>query len=192
MSERIRAELQSAATLFTSMAADIAFCGVVARAADMALSALKRGGKILICGNGGSAADAQHWAAEFVSRFNFDRPALAAIALTTDTSILTAIGNDYGYQRVFARQVEALGHQEDVLFAISTSGNSVNILEAVKTAKQKGMATIGFTGANGHALASIASECIHVPSSSTPIIQLGHEAIGHAICNLIEQEMFQR
>jgi D-sedoheptulose 7-phosphate isomerase len=146
----------------------------------------------LFCGNGGSAADAQHWAGELVSRFNYDRPGLAAIALTTDTSILTAIGNDYGYERLFARQVEALGVTGDVLIAISTSGNSPNIVAALEAARVRGITSIGFTGEAGGKMAALCDICLRIPSSSTPRIQEGHEVLGHAICGMIEAAIFPR
>jgi D-sedoheptulose 7-phosphate isomerase len=146
----------------------------------------------LFCGNGGSAADAQHWAGELVSRFNYDRPGLAAIALTTDTSILTAIGNDYGYERLFAHQVEALGVTGDVLIAISTSGNSPNIVVALEAARARGITSIGFTGEAGGKMAALCDICLRIPSSSTPRIQEGHEVLGHAICGMIEAAIFPR
>jgi D-sedoheptulose 7-phosphate isomerase len=156
------------------------------------VTALRGGHKLLFAGNGGSAADAQHWAGELVSRFYYDRPGLPAIALTTDTSILTAIGNDYGYDYVFARQVEALGQEGDVLLAISTSGNSRNIVRAIEAAREKQMKVIGFTGQAGGQMADLCDLCFRVPSSETPRIQEGHEALGHLLCALIEAEMFPR
>ena len=159
---------------------------VVARS----VAALRRGNKILFAGNGGSAADAQHWAAELVSRFNYDRPGLAGMALTTDTSALTAIGNDYGYERLFARQIEALGRKGDLLFALSTSGNSKNVLHGIDTARSVEMEVIGFTGRMGGAMADRCTICLRMPSDETPKIQEGHELIGHLICGMIEQEMF--
>jgi D-sedoheptulose 7-phosphate isomerase len=150
------------------------------------------GGKVMFAGNGGSAADAQHWAGELVSRFYYDRPGLAAVALTTDSSILTAIGNDYGYDYTFARQVEALGHAGDVLVAISTSGNSPNIIRAAEAARQRGIGVIGFTGKGGGKLAPMSDPCFRVPSDETPRIQEGHEFIGHLLCALVESEMHPR
>lgn len=188
----IQRELNRGASLLGSAASDPKLVEAVATVADLSVSALRSGNKILLCGNGGSAADAQHWAGELVSRFYFDRPALPAIALTTDTSILTAIGNDYGYEQLFARQVQALGNKGDVLFAISTSGKSPNILAAVKAAKTKSVVTVGLTGAKGNDLADLADHCIRTPSDSTPDIQLIHEAIGHTICMLIEEQLFKK
>jgi D-sedoheptulose 7-phosphate isomerase len=144
----------------------------------------------LFAGNGGSAADAQHWAGELVGRFHFNRPGLPAMALTTDTSILTACGNDYGYDYVFARQLEALAVEGDIFFAISTSGNSKNILRAVATAREKGLKVIGFTGLSGGALPALCDICFRPPSDDTPKIQEGHELLGHLICGLIERELF--
>ena len=155
------------------------------------IEAYKNNKKTLIAGNGGSAADAQHIAGEFVSRFYFDRPGLASIALTTDTSILTAIGNDYGYERVFARQVEANGANGDVFIGISTSGNSKNIVEAIKSAKERGIFTLGFTGAKGGIMKEMCDICICVPSNETPRIQESHIVIGHIICAIVEKEMFE-
>jgi D-sedoheptulose 7-phosphate isomerase len=159
---------------------------------DLATTALRAGKKILFAGNGGSAADAQHWAAELVSRFNYDRPGLPGIARTTDTSALTAIGNDYGYERVFARQIEALGTKGDVLFAISTSGNSKNILRAIEAAHVAGIEVIGLTGRKGGKMADGCTVCVRMPSDETPKIQEGHELLGHLICGLVEREMFPR
>lgn len=155
------------------------------------IAAYKRGNKTLIAGNGGSAADAQHIAAEFVSRFNFDRPGLASIALTTDTSILTAIGNDYGYEKLFARQIEANGKKSDVFIGISTSGNSPNIIEAFKKANEKEIITVGLTSKTGGKMAQYCSICINVPSDETPHVQESHIMIGHIICGYVEKEIFK-
>lgn len=148
---------------------------------------LRRGGKLLFFGNGGSAADAQHLAAEFVNRFLAHRGALAALALTTDTSALTAIGNDLGFDQVFSRQVEALGRPGDLVVAISTSGNSPNVLRGVEAARHLGCATVGFTGGSGGALAKAADEVFIVPSQKTPHIQETHITLGHALCALVEE-----
>lgn len=146
--------------------------------------------KILIAGNGGSAADAQHFAGELVSRFFFDRPALPAIALTTDTSIMTAIGNDYGYETLFSRQVAAHGQPDDMLIALSTSGNSPNILKALALAREMGLTTVGLTGTGGGKMTTLCDFIIKVPSSVTPRIQEVHELICHTICAYIEQQIF--
>jgi len=184
--------IRDTARLLDRMAADAALCAATEQAAEIATTALKAGHKLLLCGNGGSAADAQHWAGELVSRFYYDRPGLPAIALTTDSSILTAIGNDYGYERVFARQVEALGQAGDVLFAISTSGNSKNIIAAIEAAQAHKILVVGFTGEGGGAMATLCDLCIRVPSPSTPRIQEGHEVLGHAICAMVEAAIFPR
>lgn len=188
----IAEDLRAAAGLFARMAEDEALCAAAAAAAEAVTAALWAGNKLLLCGNGGSAADAQHWAAELVSRFHYDRPGLAAIALTTDSSIMTGIGNDYGYERLFARQVEALGRAGDVLFAISTSGRSPNILAALDAGRGRGMTTVGFTGAGDGGMASLCDILLRVPSPSTPRIQEGHEALGHAICAMVEAALFPR
>jgi len=188
----VQAAINVTARLLDAMAADAALCEATSRVAELSVASLRAGGKILLCGNGGSAADAQHWAGELVSRFYYDRPGLPAIALTTDSSILTAIGNDYGYERVFARQVEALGRKGDVLYGISTSGNSPNVVAALEAARAQGLATIGFTGQGGGKMLALCDICIRIPSDSTPRIQEGHEVLGHAICGMIEAAMFPR
>lgn len=152
--------------------------------------AFKAGHKMLLCGNGGSAADAQHIAAEFIGRFKRERRSLPAIALTTDTSILTALANDYDYSKVFSRQVEGLGQKGDVLIAISTSGNSVNVLEAVKQAKSQGLVTIGFTGITGGKLKDQTDICFCAQSKKTPNIQEMHIAALHAISEVVEDVFF--
>jgi D-sedoheptulose 7-phosphate isomerase len=153
---------------------------------------LRRGGKLLFFGNGGSAADAQHLAAEFVNRFLRDRDALAAVALTTDTSALTSIGNDLGFDQVFSRQVEALGRPGDLVVAISTSGNSPNILRGVEAARRLGCATVGLTGGSGGLLATHVDEAFVVPSAETPRIQETHITLGHALCALVEEFLAHR
>jgi len=192
VNQRISAEFNKTIDVLTCMSGDADLHALIERVAGLSVQALRSGRKILFAGNGGSAADAQHWAGELVSRFYYDRPGLPGIALTTDTSILTAIGNDYGYDYVFARQVEALGQAGDVLYAISTSGNSRNIVRAVEAAKQKQMTVVGFTGQSGGQMAEACDFCFKVPSNETPRIQEGHEALGHMLCALIEAEMFPR
>ncbi|TBR81317.1 SIS domain-containing protein [Campylobacter novaezeelandiae] len=154
------------------------------------IKAYKNGNKTLLAGNGGSAADAQHIAGELVSRFYFDRPGLASIALTTDTSILTAIGNDYGYEKVFSRQLEAQGTKGDIFIGISTSGNSANILKALEICKEKRIISIGLTGQSGGKMNELCDYCIKVPSSCTPRIQESHILIGHILCAIVEEELF--
>jgi D-sedoheptulose 7-phosphate isomerase len=165
---------------------------VIQDIAKMIIDAYKMGKKVLLCGNGGSAGDAQHLATEMVGRFRLERAALPAIALTTNTSTLTAIGNDYGFELVFARQVEAFGEEGDVLICISTSGKSPNVLRAAESAKRKGLRTIGFTGEGGGALRSIVELCLRVPSSDTPRIQEMHITAGHIICDLVERNLYGR
>jgi len=156
------------------------------------VAALRTGNKLLIIGNGGSAGDAQHIAAEIVGRYKQERPAYAAIALTTDTSALTAIANDYGFEQVFARQVAGLGRRGDVLLALSTSGRSANILAALRTARERGLVTVGFTGSKGEeALRALCDHLLIAPSDDTPVVQQIHLAIGHAICDEIEQAMMR-
>jgi D-sedoheptulose 7-phosphate isomerase len=150
----------------------------------------KIGKKTILAGNGGSAADAQHIAAEMVGRYGFDRPSLPSLALTTDTSALTAIGNDYGYDQVFSRQIEGMGQDGDVFIGISTSGNSKNIINAFKSAKKKNIITVALTGRDGGEMAKIADIALIVPSNSTPRIQESHILIGHIICDIIEKEIF--
>ena len=159
-------------------------------AAEAMIASLRSGGKVLVCGNGGSASDAQHFAAELVGRFERERRALASIALTTDTSILTALANDYSYTRVFARQVEAIGRRGDVLIGISTSGGSANVLEAFAVAKAAGLTTVALTGRDGGAVGASADIHINVPSPSTARAQEVHRTLLHAICELIERESY--
>ncbi len=163
----------------------------IARIAEAIIEAYRKGHKVVWFGNGGSAADAQHLACELVSRFYFDRKALASIALTTNTSELTAIANDYSFTQVFARQVEALVNPGDVVIGISTSGNSPNVVEGIKKAKQLGAITVAFTGSTGGALSREVDYLINVPSDTTPHIQESHIMVGHIICYLVEKEMFQ-
>jgi D-sedoheptulose 7-phosphate isomerase len=159
--------------------------------ADAIVSALRSGNKILIVGNGGSAADAQHIAAEIVGRYKQDRPAFAALALTTDTSALTAIANDYGFEQVFARQVAGLGQRGDVLLALTTSGRSANILAALRIARQRGLVTIGFTGSKGEALGVLCDHLLVAPSDDTAIVQQIHLALAHGICDEVEQTLMR-
>ena len=152
---------------------------------------IRSGGKILFCGNGGSAADAQHLAAELVSRLRLERTALPALALTTNTSFLTAQSNDYSFESVFARQVEALGRRGDALIGISTSGNSANVLAAFRTARNRGLLTVGLTGKDGGAMPPLCDHCLMVPSQDTQRIQEGHIAMGHILCDIIERDLYE-
>ncbi len=190
MIDYIESQIAQAENLMGKMLADKELLASVSAAASACIGSLKNNGKILLAGNGGSAADAQHIAGEFVSRFMFDRPGLSAIALTTDTSILTAIGNDYGYEKLFARQVQALGRKGDVFIAYSTSGKSPNVLEALKTAKAADLVTIGFTGNRGGPMHDLCDHTLAVPSPDTPKIQEGHLVLGHILCGIVEQSLF--
>jgi D-sedoheptulose 7-phosphate isomerase len=164
----------------------------IIKAVELIVASLRNRGKLLLCGNGGSAADAQHLAAEMVIRLSHDviRPGLPAISLATDSSIMTAGGNDIGFDNVFARQVEALGHPEDVLLAISTSGNSINIVKALELARQKGIKSIGFLGGNGGRCKDLTDIAIIIPSASTQRIQEAHITVGHIIIELVERELY--
>src|SRR6516165_8990279 len=158
--------------------------------AEVTTNALRNGGKLLLAGNGGSAGDAQHIAGEMLSRLNYDRAPAAAIALTTDSSVLTAIGNDYGYDRVFERQILGLGCPGDVFIAISTSGRSANILRAIDAARERRIVTVGLTGRTGGEMPSRCDMCLRAPSDSTPLIQQIHITAGHIICGLVEERLF--
>ncbi|MER2197242.1 D-sedoheptulose 7-phosphate isomerase [Methylobacterium brachiatum] len=171
---------------------DRRFHATVLEIADLVTASLRGGGKLLTIGNGGSAGDAQHIAGEFVSRLNFDRPPAAAIALTTDTSVITAIGNDYGYEHVFERQVLALGRPGDVLLALSTSGRSPSVLRAMDAARAIGVRIVAFTGATGGSMPERADLCLHAPSDATPLIQQVHITAAHIVCGLVEQNLFPR
>jgi len=162
----------------------------IEKATETIISAFRDNKKVLLAGNGGSAADAQHIAAEFVNRFYFDRPGLPSVALTTDTSVLTAIGNDCGFDYVFARQLKTLGNAGDVFIGISTSGNSKNVIEALKVCREAGINSVVLTGASGRKMKENSDICIEVPSNVTPRIQEVHILIGHIICNIVENELF--
>ena len=162
----------------------------VAKVSELLVEAFKQGNKVLLFGNGGSAADSQHIAAELVGRFAFDRPALPAMALTVNSSCVTAIGNDYGFDQVFSRQLEALARPGDVAIGISTSGNSPNVHNAMSTAKKIGLPTVALTGSTGGRLKNMVDHCICVPSNETPRIQECHILIGHIISELVEREIF--
>lgn len=177
--------------LKSAMANDTVLVQKIADVAELCISAFRSGNRILLAGNGGSAADAQHIAAEFVSRFMYDRPGLPAIAMTTDSSILTAIGNDYGYDRLFQRQLEANARPGDIFIGITTSGNSSNILRALSCCRDIGVTSVGLAG-NGGKIQESCDHLIAVPSDSTPRIQESHITIGHIICGLVEAAMFPR
>jgi len=188
MQLEIKAQLQNHCEVVTALARDLA--PAIERAALLLVAAFRGGNKLLVMGNGGSAADAQHFAAEIVGRFKLERPALPALALTTDSSILTAIGNDYGFERVFSRQVEAHAASGDVVIGISTSGNSPNVQLALELAAGKGCRTIALLGRDGGAISGVAELSLVVPSHDTPRIQEGHIAIIHVVCDLVEKELF--
>jgi D-sedoheptulose 7-phosphate isomerase len=187
MTDLIRSSLNESAALLQRVAAEMA--PQIAEVAERAVACLQAGGMIALCGNGGSASQAQHLAGEFVGRFRRERPAYAALALNTDTAILTAIGNDYGYEEVFRRQVEGLLGPGDMLIALSTSGNAENIIRAVEEAKRRGVITVGFTAEGGGRLAEIADLCLRIPHHQTSTVQESHLAIGHVICDLVEATM---
>ncbi len=191
MNSYILAQITESEQVMAAMLADKLLLAKVETAVKACITCLNGGGKILLAGNGGSAADAQHIAGEFVSRFNFDRPGLPAIALTTDTSILTAIGNDYGYEKLFARQVQAHANKGDVFIAYSTSGKSPNVLLALEEACTLGLVCVGLTGNQGGSMQDLCDHLLEVPSSNTPKIQEGHLVLGHILCGLIEQELFK-
>lgn len=188
----VAAQIAETHRILAAMAADAALQKATDAAATACVTSLRSGGKILLAGNGGSAADAQHMAGEYVSRFMYDRPGLAAIALTTDTSILTAIGNDYGYEKLFARQIQALGRAGDVFIGYSTSGASPNIIRGFEAARTAGLTCIGFTGNRGGPMHDLCDIVLAVPSADTPKIQEGHFVLGHIVCALVERAMFPR
>ncbi len=190
MKTYVAEQLARSSAVKAAMVADLGLQQQVVDAAQMCIASIKGGGKILFAGNGGSAADAQHLAGELVSRFAYDRPGLAAFALTTDTSVLTAIGNDYGYEKLFARQVQAVGAKGDVLVGISTSGKSPNILAALREARERGLKTVGMTGNRGDAMEALSDCLLRVPAFETPNIQEGHICLGHILCGLIEAACF--
>jgi D-sedoheptulose 7-phosphate isomerase len=191
MKNYISAQIAEAQRVMSAMLADEALLATVEAAAGACIDCLQHGGKILLAGNGGSAADAQHIAGEFVSRFAFDRPGLPAIALTTDTSILTAIGNDYGYEKLFARQVQAHGNKGDVFIGYSTSGKSPNILRAFEEARSRSLVCVGLTGNRGGPMRELCDFLLEVPSSNTPKIQEGHLVLGHILSGWVENAIFK-
>ena len=191
MRSYIAAQIQDAQQVMSAMLADVALLSRVEAAAEACITALRNGGKVLLAGNGGSAADAQHIAGEFVSRFAFDRPGLPAIALTTDSSILTAIGNDYGYDKLFTRQVQAHAQTGDVFIAYSTSGKSLNVIAALREARSRGVVCIGMTGNRVGPMKDLCDHCLDVPSADTPKIQEGHAVLGHILCGLVERALFK-
>ena len=186
----IQDQIQKSITIKTALLNDTATLDLIDQCVKVITNAYRNGKKTLIAGNGGSAADAQHISGEFVSKFNFDRPGLSSIALTTNTSVLTAIGNDYGYEHIVKRQLEAFGCEGDVFIGISTSGNSKNILKALEVCRDKGIFSIAFTGEKGNKMKELSDVCIEVPSNETPRIQECHILIGHIICCIVEENLF--
>lgn len=195
MENRVKAflekELDESAEVISLIRQDDGLVNTLITVADICIEALRRGNRILFAGNGGSAADAQHFAAELVGRFYCERRPLSAMALTTDTSMLTAIGNDYGFEQIFSRQVEANGRAGDVFIGLSTSGNSRNVVEAALKCNAVGITTVGMVGSKPSDLEETCDYCIHAPSSSTPRIQEAHAVIGHILCSIIERTFLQ-
>jgi D-sedoheptulose 7-phosphate isomerase len=191
MKHYISKQIAEAQNVMSAMLADDVLISTTESAAKACIQCFQQGGKILLAGNGGSAADAQHIAGEFVSRFAFDRPGLPAIALTTDSSILTSVSNDYGYEKLFARQVQTHGNKGDIFIGYSTSGKSPNILHGFEEARIHGLVCIGLTGNRGGPMQALCDYLLEIPSSDTPKIQEGHLVIGHILCGLVESAIFK-
>jgi D-sedoheptulose 7-phosphate isomerase len=192
MLDFIRKRIKESADLKLSLASDTAIVSVMGKITEELLSCYRAHGKVLWCGNGGSAADAQHLSAELSGRFYYDRPPLFSEALHVNTSYTTAVANDYGYDLIYSRLVQAMGRQGDVLIGLSTSGNSANVVRALEKANQLGMITVAFTGASGGELAAQAKYLVNIPSDDTPRIQECHMLLGHTLCELVEQNLFPR
>lgn len=190
--DKIRKIIEASITTKQQILQDEDFLGRIQQAVDLVTTAFQKGRRVYFCGNGGSAADAQHLAAEFSGRFYTDRKALPAEALHCNSSYLTAVANDYGYDLVYSRMVDGIGEAGDVLIGLSTSGNSVNIVRAFEVAKQKGIHTIGFTGERGGSMRTLSDILINIPSTDTPRIQESHITIGHIICQLVEEKYFSK
>ena len=190
MQTYIKDQIAASAATKTRILEDEALLNTIENVAKACVDVYKKSKKTLLAGNGGSAADAQHIAAELVGRYGFDRPSIPSLALTTDTSNLTAIGNDYGYDKVFSRQLEGMAQEGDLFIGISTSGNSQNVINAFESAKDKGVTTVAMVGRDGGKMAKMADFAIIVPSNDTPRIQESHILVGHIICDVIEKEMF--
>lgn len=187
---QIRGSIEASIAAKERLLEDAGFIRALSRVVEVLINAFRAGNKVILFGNGGSAADAQHIAAEFVGRFAFDRPPLPALALSVNSSCVTAIGNDYGFDQVFSRQLEALARRGDVAIGISTSGNSLNVLHAMETAKQMGLHTVGMTGSEANKLMPAVECCMCVPSAETPRIQECHILAGHILAGLVEQTIF--
>jgi D-sedoheptulose 7-phosphate isomerase len=190
MKNYIQKQIADSAATKQAILENDALVNLLVEVAQACVEVYRNGKKILIAGNGGSAADAQHFAAELVGRYGFDRPSLPSIALTTDSSNLTAIGNDYGYEYVFSRQLEGLAQEGDLFIGISTSGNSQNVINAFVSAKERGVSTVALVGRDGGKMAAMADYAIIVPSNATPRIQESHLLIEHMLCDIIEKEIF--
>ena len=190
MQQQIKELITVSISVKQQLLADEKIIATVAQCVDIITVAFKNGNKVLFCGNGGSAADAQHLAAEFSGRFYIDRPALPAEALHCNTSYLTAVANDYSYDMIYARLLQGIGKKGDVLIGLSTSGNSANIIKAFEVAKEKGMINIGFTGTTGGAMKNLSDYLLNVPSTDTPRIQESHILLGHIICQLVEEKLY--
>jgi D-sedoheptulose 7-phosphate isomerase len=186
----IQAHLRESQRVLEETVQQANFAHLLLAIANAITRVLKCGRRLYLAGNGGSAADAQHIAAEFIGRFSYDRPSLAAVALTTDTSVLTALGNDYGYEQVFARQIRALARRNDLFIAISTSGNSSNILRGLEAARELGVTRVGFTGKTGGEMVNLCNHVLQAPTDATPLIQQIHITCAHAICGLVEYQLF--
>lgn len=191
MKHYISKQIAETQNVMSAMLADEVLISTTESAAKACIQCFQQGGKILLAGNGGSAADAQHIAGEFVSRFAFDRPGLPAIALTTDSSILTSVSNDYGYEKLFARQVQTHGNKGDIFIGYSTSGKSPNILRGFEEASIRGLVCIGLTGNRGGPIQELCDYLLEIPSSDTPKIQEGHLVLGHILCGLVESAIFK-
>jgi D-sedoheptulose 7-phosphate isomerase len=189
MKKAVVRALEESARIKRIVAAELA--DEIEKVARLLVGVFRSGGKVVLFGNGGSAADAQHIAAELLGRFRMERPSLPALALTTNTSVLTALGNDYGHGCIFRKQVEAMVHPGDIVIAMSTSGNSPNVIQGIEAAKLKGAKTIGLCGKSGGQLADLVDYAIMVPSEDTPRIQEAHMTIGHIVCELVERELFE-
>ncbi len=188
--QQIKDIIQASIDVKRQLLKDEKILSTISNCVDVIVQAFKNGNKVLFCGNGGSAADAQHLAAEFSGRFYLDRDALPAEALHCNSSYITAVGNDYGYDFIYSRMIKGVGQKGDVLVGLSTSGNSKNIIKAFEVAKEKGMITIGFTGATGGNIRSLCDYLINIPSTDTPRIQESHITVGHIICQLVEEKYF--
>ena len=190
MQDKIRNIITASISVKQQLLTDDGILSTINKCVDIITEAFKKGNKVLFCGNGGSAADAQHLAAEFSGRFYIDRDALPAEALHCNTSYMTAVANDYSYDVIYSRLIKGIGNKGDILVGLSTSGNSINIVKAFETAKEKGMVTIGFTGESGGKMKVLSDYLVNIPSTDTPRIQESHMLLGHIICQLVEEKLF--